>query len=56
MGSPAYPTKAQIGELITASLLIPYPLTYTTINSDTLQFEIDIPAQAVAVVTLTATT
>jgi len=55
MGSPAYPTQAQISQLITASQIISNQLTYTTINANTLQFEITIPAQAVAVVTLTAT-
>jgi len=53
MGSPPYPTQPQIQQLIKVSQFIPQQITYTTVNADTVQFEIDIPAQAVAVVELT---
>jgi len=55
MGSPAYPTQVQIQQLVQVSQFVQNQLTYTIINAETLQFEIEIPAQAVAVVTLAAT-
>jgi len=54
MGSPAYPTTTQINQLIQVSQFNPMELVYYKIDSNTLQFELIIPAQAVAVVSLLA--
>ncbi len=51
MGSPLYPTRKQLDKIMRESEMIKKPITYTIIDSTTIQFTLTMPPQSVASIT-----